>query len=63
MDACPDSVLAKIDRLVMEVHGLGEEERFRSLVQRLESSFADVSFRKISETMGIVYARRMPFAV
>ena len=63
MDASPDSLLAKIERLVMEVHGLGEEERFRSLVRRLESSFADVSFRRISETMGIVYARRMPFAV
>jgi len=63
MDAISDSLLARIERLVMEVHGLGEEERFRSLAQRLESSFDEVFHRRISDTMGIVYARRMPLAV
>ena len=62
MDSVQDSLLGKIERLVMEVHGLDREERFGPLVQRLKSSFVDVSVRRISNTMAIVYARRGPLS-
>lgn len=59
LTAASDDTLDKIQRLVLELHGLDDDGASRSLEKKLAASFADLFIRKTSPKLGLLYARKL----
>jgi FkbM family methyltransferase len=56
--SCSHRTLSKIQHLVAELHGLDIDNRARLIQERVASSFSEVSIRKTSPGMGLLFGRK-----
>ena len=54
-----DETISKVQKLVIELHGLDEDGVSDSIEERLALSFADISILKTSPNLGVLYARKL----
>ena len=54
-----DETISKVQKLVIELHGLDEDGVSDSIEERLALSFADISILKTSPKLGVLYARKL----
>jgi FkbM family methyltransferase len=59
LNSASDETISKIQRLVVELHGLDEAGVSDSIEERLELTFADISIIKTSPKLGLLYARKV----
>ena len=54
-----DETLSKIQRLVVEVHGLHAQGISDSMMRKLAASFNDLSIRRASRNLSLLFARKL----
>lgn len=59
LNSASNETLSRIQKLVVELHGLHEAGANESIEKRLAEFFVDISVRQTSPSLGLLYARKL----